>query len=100
MERKIVAVAFLLALVSVAVSEENTGLKDSKCQCISNLSHFIRPKYIKSIQLIESGPHCNNVEIIATLKGGREVCLEPAAPWVRLITKAIREKSNKTESPV
>ncbi|NWX90379.1 IL8 protein, partial [Nothoprocta ornata] len=63
-----------------------------KCQCISNLSHFIRPKYIKSIQVTKSGPHCKNVEIIATLKGGREVCLEPTAPWVQLITKAIWEK--------
>ncbi|NWI18703.1 IL8 protein, partial [Crypturellus soui] len=65
---------------------------DFKCQCIATHSNFIHPRYIESVHVIGIRPHCENVEIIATLKGGREVCLEPTAPWVKLVTKAIWNK--------
>ncbi|NXE78246.1 IL8 protein, partial [Cochlearius cochlearius] len=63
--------------------------KGFRCLCISTHSKFIPPKAIQDVRLSQRGPHCKNVEIIATLKGGRRVCLEPAAPWVRLTVKAI-----------
>uniref|UniRef100_A0A8C5ILS4 Chemokine interleukin-8-like domain-containing protein n=1 Tax=Junco hyemalis TaxID=40217 RepID=A0A8C5ILS4_JUNHY len=58
-----------------------------RCQCISTHSKFIHPKFIQNVNLTPSGPHCKNVEVIATLRNGREVCLEPSAPWVKLIIK-------------
>ncbi|NWI62099.1 IL8 protein, partial [Todus mexicanus] len=63
--------------------------KGSHCLCRSTHSHFIPPKAIQNLMLSQRGPRCKNVEIIATLKGGRQVCLEAAAPWVRLTVKAI-----------
>ncbi|NXT88448.1 IL8 protein, partial [Anhinga rufa] len=59
------------------------------CLCIRTHSKFIPPKAIRNVRLSQSGPQCKNVEIIATLKGGRRVCLETAAPWVQLTVKAI-----------
>ncbi|KFO90396.1 Interleukin-8, partial [Buceros rhinoceros silvestris] len=53
---------------------------------------FIPPKAIQDVKLTQSGPHCKNVEVIATLKDGREVCLEPTAPWVQRIINAILAK--------
>ncbi|NXX23350.1 IL8 protein, partial [Podargus strigoides] len=63
--------------------------KGFQCLCISTHSKFIPPKAIQNVRLSQRGPHCKNVEIIAMLKGGREVCLEATAPWVRLTIKAI-----------
>ncbi|NXC13930.1 IL8 protein, partial [Corythaeola cristata] len=66
-----------------------TEEKGFQCFCTSTHPKFIPPKAIQNVRLSQRGPHCKNVEIIALLKGGREVCLAPAAPWVRLTVKAI-----------
>ncbi|NXA36522.1 IL8 protein, partial [Eudromia elegans] len=63
-----------------------------RCLCIGTHSDFIHPKFIQNVRVIQSGPHCQNVEVIATLKDGKELCLEPTAPWVRLIIKIILDK--------
>ncbi|NWZ84961.1 IL8 protein, partial [Poecile atricapillus] len=68
---------------------EKTDERTSQCQCISTHSKFIPPKTIQDVRLSRRGPHCKNVEIIATLKDGREVCVEPAAPWIQLTVKAL-----------
>lgn len=65
-----------------------------RCQCIETHSKFIHPKFIQNVNLTPSGPHCKDVEVIATLKDGREVCLDPTAPWVKLIIKAILDKAD------
>ncbi|NXP16680.1 IL8 protein, partial [Scytalopus superciliaris] len=93
MDGKSVAVALVLCLLSMAGAEgetlEKTEEKGSQCQCISTHSKFIPPKMVQDVRLSKGGPHCKNVEIIATLKDGREVCLEPTALWVRLAVKAL-----------
>ncbi|NWZ90807.1 IL8 protein, partial [Nesospiza acunhae] len=68
---------------------EKTDERDSRCQCISPHSKFIPPKTIQDVRLSQRGPHCKHVEIIVTLRGGREVCVEPAAPWIRLAVKTL-----------
>lgn len=95
MNGKLGAVLALL-LVSAALSQGRTLVKmgnELRCQCISTHSKFIHPKSIQDVKLTPSGPHCKNVEIIATLKDGREVCLDPTAPWVQLIVKALMAKA-------
>ncbi|NXE98615.1 IL8 protein, partial [Menura novaehollandiae] len=68
---------------------EKTHGTGSQCQCISTHSKFIPPKTIQDVRLSQRGRHCKNVEIIATLKDGREVCLEPTAHWIRLTVKTL-----------
>ncbi|NWU35866.1 IL8 protein, partial [Hylia prasina] len=93
MDGKSVAVTLVLCLVSMAGSEgkvlKRTDERGSQCQCISTHSKFILPKAIQDVRLSQRGPHCKNMEIIATLKDGREVCVEPTAPWIRLTVKAL-----------
>ncbi|NXU47544.1 IL8 protein, partial [Turnix velox] len=94
MKGKILAVVALL-LISLALSQGKSLARmgtELRCQCISTHSRFIPPKAIQDVKLTQSGPHCQNVEIIATLKDGREVCLEPTAHWVQHIVKAILAK--------
>ncbi|KFP43896.1 Interleukin-8 [Chlamydotis macqueenii] len=91
-----VAAAVLALLLISALGTEDTALARSamelRCQCVGTHSKFIHPKFIQNVNLTPSGPHCKNVEVIATLTDGREVCLEPTAPWVKLIIKAILDK--------
>uniref|UniRef100_A0A8B9F5Q9 Chemokine interleukin-8-like domain-containing protein n=1 Tax=Amazona collaria TaxID=241587 RepID=A0A8B9F5Q9_9PSIT len=72
---------------------ENIGVfslrNNFQCLCDSTHSKFIPPKAIQNVRLNQRGPHCQNVEIIATLRSGKPVCLEPSASWVWLTVKAI-----------
>ncbi|NWU91659.1 IL8 protein, partial [Upupa epops] len=94
MNSKLVA-ALTILLASAALSQGRPLVRmatELRCQCIATHSKFIPPKAIQDVKLTQSGPHCKNIEVIATLKDGREVCLEPTAPWVQLIIKAILAK--------
>uniref|UniRef100_A0A803VBT3 Chemokine interleukin-8-like domain-containing protein n=2 Tax=Ficedula albicollis TaxID=59894 RepID=A0A803VBT3_FICAL len=105
MDGKSLAVTLVLYLVSMAGLEgealEKTDERGSQCQCISTHSKFIPPKTIQDVRISQRRPHCKNVEIIATLKDGREVCVEPTAAWVRLTVKALLARArDNVESPV
>ncbi|NWX69377.1 IL8 protein, partial [Alca torda] len=93
MDGKSLAVALVLYLVLMTESEGRALVKTEEkgfpCLCRSTHSKFIPPKAIQNVTLSQRGPRCKNVEIIATLKGGRQVCLQPTAPWVRLTLQAI-----------
>ncbi|NXD16115.1 IL8 protein, partial [Nothocercus nigrocapillus] len=95
MTGKVVAAVLTLLLISMAgtkaIALARSGI-ELRCLCIGTHSSFIHPKFIQNVRLIQSGPHCPNVEVIATLKDGKELCLEPTAPWVKLIIKAILDK--------
>ncbi|NWX46969.1 IL8 protein, partial [Steatornis caripensis] len=95
MTGKAVAAVLTLLLISAAAIEAKALPRSAielRCQCIGTHSKFIHPKLIHNVNLIPSGPHCKNVEVIATLTNGKEVCLDPTAPWVKLIIKAILDK--------
>ncbi|XP_023782799.1 interleukin-8-like [Cyanistes caeruleus] len=100
---KTVAAVLVLLLISVLGTRAEAVPRSAielRCQCISTHSKFILPKFIQNVNLTPSGPHCKNVEVIATLRNGREVCLEPTAPWVKLIIKAILDKANSKSETV
>ncbi|NXE68467.1 IL8 protein, partial [Calcarius ornatus] len=92
---KTVAAVLILLLISALGTQGEVVPRSAielRCQCISTHSKFIHPKFIINVNLTPSGPHCKNVEVIASLRNGREVCLEPSAPWVKMIIKAILDK--------
>nr|XP_009510467.1 PREDICTED: LOW QUALITY PROTEIN: interleukin-8-like [Phalacrocorax carbo] len=106
MDGNSVVVALVLYLVLMAGSEGKALAKAEdesfRSLCISTHSEFIPPKATQNVRLSQRGPRCKNVEIIATLKGGRQVvCLEPTAPWVRLTVKAILARArDNIETPI
>ncbi|XP_078414352.1 alveolar macrophage chemotactic factor-like [Cetorhinus maximus] len=65
---------------------------DLRCKCIRSTADFISPRHMKEIEIIPCGPHCPQVEIIATLKKGRQTCLDPNAPWVKKMVKKISQR--------
>ncbi|OCU00045.1 hypothetical protein XELAEV_18005827mg [Xenopus laevis] len=87
----ILALCLLCAAVTESIPVSRTG--ELRCLCIKTESKPIHPKHIKNIEMIPKGPHCKNVEVIATLTSGDDICLEPTAPWVKRIIEKILASS-------
>ncbi|XP_060702612.1 C-X-C motif chemokine 6-like [Hemiscyllium ocellatum] len=60
---------------------------DLRCHCIRSVLGIPR-KYIKKLEIIPAGPHCAKVQIIATLRKGRKVCVNPKADSIKMIGMA------------
>ncbi|EFB28498.1 hypothetical protein PANDA_007792, partial [Ailuropoda melanoleuca] len=86
------AALLLLLLVPAgrraAAQRRGGGLR---CQCLQTLQG-IHLKNIQNVKVTPSGPHCAQTEVIATLKDGQEVCLNPEAPMVRRIINKMLNK--------
>ncbi|XP_017743287.1 PREDICTED: growth-regulated alpha protein-like [Rhinopithecus bieti] len=79
----------LLLLLLVATGKRATGqpvATELRCQCLQTLQR-IHPKNIQSVTVKAPGPHCTEIEVIATLKNGQKACLNPASPWFRKSSK-------------
>ncbi|TRY88974.1 hypothetical protein DNTS_013345 [Danionella cerebrum] len=88
-------VCLFLAFLTIGEGMSLRGLGvDPRCRCIETESRRIG-KHIESVELFPPNPHCKDTEIIATLKGtGKEICLDPTAPWVKkVIEKIIANKA-------
>ncbi|XP_074850079.1 interleukin-8-like [Carettochelys insculpta] len=80
----------LLLLVSCATLGWGAPMAgELQCQCIETLSEVIHPKRIAQVELIHEEPHFRAPKVIATLKQGKRVCLDPTEPWVKLIVTRI-----------
>uniref|UniRef100_A0A8C0P143 C-X-C motif chemokine n=3 Tax=Canis lupus familiaris TaxID=9615 RepID=A0A8C0P143_CANLF len=90
------AVALLAAFVLSAALCEAAVLSrvssELRCQCIKTHSTPFHPKYIKELRVIDSGPHCENSEIIVKLFNGNEVCLDPKEKWVQKVVQIFLKK--------
>ncbi|XP_024076342.3 interleukin-8-like, partial [Terrapene carolina triunguis] len=79
----------LLLLACAALCRGAPMAGELRCQCLQTETAVIPPKRIANVELIPEGPHCGVPEVIATTKQGKKVCLEPTAPWVKLIVTKI-----------
>ncbi|CAN0068263.1 unnamed protein product [Bubo scandiacus] len=66
-----------------------------RCHCIQTVRGLMLPKHLANVEIIPKGPHCNAVEIIATLKNSQQICLDPQAKWVKMIINRILNSSSK-----
>ncbi|XP_041082701.1 interleukin-8-like [Polyodon spathula] len=88
----VVILCLALAAVSEGMSLKSIGL-ELRCQCIEKESRFIHPRQIQNVELFPSGPHCKDAEVIATMKSGHQICLDPNARWVKIVIERILESS-------
>ncbi|KAM8843120.1 interleukin-8-like [Synchiropus splendidus] len=98
MSSRILATSALVLLAFLTISEGMTlrslGV-ELHCRCIQTESKPIG-RHIEKVELIPANSHCEDTEIIATLKkSGEEVCLDPEAPWVKRVIKRILESRRR-----
>ncbi|CAD7669036.1 unnamed protein product [Nyctereutes procyonoides] len=85
------ALLLLLLLLGPAGTAGAPVVAELRCQCLQTLQG-IHLKNIQNVQVTPSGPHCARTEVIAALKDGREVCLNPEAPLVKRMIQKILSK--------
>nr|CAI9707349.1 unnamed protein product [Rangifer tarandus platyrhynchus] len=88
--------AAMLLLLLVAACRRAAGapvVNELRCHCLQTLQgiHF---KNIQSVKVTPAGPHCDQTEVIATLKNGQEACLNPEAPMVKKIINKMLNKGS------
>lgn len=92
MSNRVIITAIVVLLASLTISEgmslRSLGV-DLHCRCIQTESRPIG-RHIQKMELIPANSHCEDTEIIATLKKtGEQVCLDPKAPWVKKVIEII-----------
>ncbi|KAA8594864.1 permeability factor 2 [Etheostoma spectabile] len=88
-----ILVASIVVLLAFMAFSEGMSLRslgvELHCRCIQTESKPII-RHIEKVELIPANSHCDETEIIATLKKtGQQVCLDPEAPWVKKVIKRI-----------
>uniref|UniRef100_A0A3P9NXZ0 Permeability factor 2-like n=1 Tax=Poecilia reticulata TaxID=8081 RepID=A0A3P9NXZ0_POERE len=85
----IITLSVLIFLTFVPTSKGKSLGVELHCRCIQTESRPIG-RHIEKVELIPANSHCEETEIIATLKkDGQEVCLDPEAPWVKKVIQRI-----------
>uniref|UniRef100_A0A4X1T5A9 C-X-C motif chemokine n=3 Tax=Sus scrofa TaxID=9823 RepID=A0A4X1T5A9_PIG len=77
----------LLLLLLVSAGRRTAGAPvggELRCQCLQTVQG-IHLKNIQNLKVTPPGPHCDQTEVLATLKNGQEACLNPEAPMVKKI---------------
>ncbi|KAM4584347.1 interleukin-8 [Odontesthes bonariensis] len=89
---RVIVTSIVVFLTFLAISEgmslRSLGV-ELHCRCIQTESRPIG-RHIEKVELIPANSHCEETEIIATLKKSRQqVCLDPEAPWVQKVIQRI-----------
>ncbi|XP_007126317.1 interleukin-8 [Physeter macrocephalus] len=89
--------AFLLSATLCKAAVLSRMSSELRCQCINTHSTPFHPKFIRELRVIESGPHCENSEIIVKLVNGKEVCLNPKEMWVQKVVQIFLKRAEKKD---
>ncbi|XP_064006461.1 alveolar macrophage chemotactic factor-like isoform X2 [Pogoniulus pusillus] len=88
----------LLAALLLAAAAACRGVPlagELRCRCLRVVSEVVPPRRLARIELLAEGPHCSVPEVIATTKHGQMLCLDPSAPWVKLILTRILKQNQR-----
>ncbi|XP_034544003.1 interleukin-8-like [Notolabrus celidotus] len=89
MSSRVIFATIVVLLALLTMSEGMSLGVEKHCRCIQTESKPIG-RHIEKVELIPANSHCEETEIIATLKKTKqEVCLDPEAPWVKRVINRI-----------
>nr|XP_055056012.1 C-X-C motif chemokine 11-6-like [Misgurnus anguillicaudatus] len=90
---KIATVFVVLAcLFAVEVEGQDRALK-GRCRCAGKGVNMVLPKMIKKVEIIPSSSSCENMEIVVTLKGSEQKCLNVESKFTKnYIMKALKKR--------
>ncbi|KAM7156872.1 platelet factor 4-like isoform 1-T1 [Molossus nigricans] len=78
----------LPAAVALASADPEEGDGNLQCLCVKTTAG-VHLKHITSLEVIRPGVHCPTLQMIATLKRGEKICLDPNAPTSKKIIKKL-----------
>nr|XP_012998663.1 platelet basic protein-like [Cavia porcellus] len=85
----------LLSLLLAALVPSTNGqpkiieeLAELRCLCLKTIS-AMHPSKISSVEVLKAGAHCPKIQVIAKLKDGKKVCLDPDLPGVKKMIQKI-----------
>ncbi|XP_052054699.1 C-X-C motif chemokine 3-like [Apodemus sylvaticus] len=90
--------AALLLLLLLATGHQATGAvlaSELRCHCL-HTQQRVNFETIQSLTVKPAGPHCTQIEVIATLKDGQEVCLNPEGPRLQKIIQKILKSAKSS----
>ncbi|AWP07049.1 CXC chemokine isoform 2 [Scophthalmus maximus] len=91
-------VAFLSSLL-VLCAQGDPGNRSQKCKCLNGFIGRVTPHLIKSEPVIhQPNIFCPQLEIIITLTGNKEKCVNPLSPFGKLLLK--NQKKNESKAAV
>uniref|UniRef100_A0A8C9H6Q3 C-X-C motif chemokine n=1 Tax=Piliocolobus tephrosceles TaxID=591936 RepID=A0A8C9H6Q3_9PRIM len=67
------------------------ALRELRCSCLQTTQR-VQPQMISNLQVFAIGPQCSQVEVIASLKNGTEVCLDPQAPFLKKVIQKLLDR--------
>ncbi|XP_010357315.2 C-X-C motif chemokine 5-like [Rhinopithecus roxellana] len=70
------------------------ALRELRCSCLQTTQR-VQPEMISNLQVFAIGPQCSEVEVVASLKNGTEVCLDPQAPFLKKVIQKLLDRENK-----
>uniref|UniRef100_A0A2K6NCF6 C-X-C motif chemokine n=1 Tax=Rhinopithecus roxellana TaxID=61622 RepID=A0A2K6NCF6_RHIRO len=70
------------------------ALRELRCSCLQT-TQGVQPQIISNLQVFDIGPQCSEVEVVASLKNGTEICLDPQAPFLKKVIQKILDGENK-----
>ncbi|KAK1161042.1 alveolar macrophage chemotactic factor-like isoform X1 [Acipenser oxyrinchus oxyrinchus] len=90
----------LLALLTVCIASavDVSGHSGSRCLC-RTVKEGLPVRRITKVEIIPRSRSCDNIEIIATLKNGIQVCLNPEAPRVQKALGRLMERNSSKPNP-
>ncbi|XP_074128959.1 permeability factor 2-like [Sminthopsis crassicaudata] len=92
---RLLPLLLLATLAWIANASKPIATGELRCKCVKTIQR-IHPKIIASVEVIAAGPHCPTHEVIATLKKGTEICLNPEAPWVKKFIQRYLDNDSPT----
>ncbi|XP_041121242.1 alveolar macrophage chemotactic factor-like [Polyodon spathula] len=99
-QRAMVCRAMILALLTVCIASavDVSGHSGSRCLC-RNTQEGFSVRRITKVEIIPRSSSCDNIEIIATLKNGIQVCLNPEAARVQKALGRLMERNSSKPTP-
>ncbi|XP_051823589.1 C-X-C motif chemokine 9 [Antechinus flavipes] len=90
-------IAFLLGIIFLTLPGVQAFLisKIGRCSCINIIKGRIQEKNIQKLVRFSPSPFCSHDEIIATMKNGEKLCLDPDSPRVKFLEKNLEKMIDK-----
>ncbi|XP_025063674.1 growth-regulated alpha protein-like [Alligator sinensis] len=90
----------ILAFITLTASYR-INMKGGRCLCLQTMDKIVfGHTQVKTVEIFPASTSCENVEIIVSLKTGRQICLDPEAMHIKTIfQQLIRKKGKKNNKP-